>query len=232
MTINVFGRREAGWAVYAPQTGRVIGTACGLGSEGFAEALAAFQRRARLEPNGRMSEAVLASLKGVWQAERPWVRIRATGACPAGAQGSELEAAAPTDSVDGRPLQIEAQALVAFRRMRRDALRALGPAAADPNVLRAFSAYRSPDADAVRCQVEGSCTGVARAACSDHRTGQALDLDVGAAPGRRLDSSEDDNRLAQTRTPAYLWLVANAARYGFVNYVFEPWHWEYVAEAP
>jgi LAS superfamily LD-carboxypeptidase LdcB len=33
-------------------------------------------------------------------------------------------------------------------------------------------------------------------------------------------------------TPAYRWLVANAGRFGFVNYVFEPWHWEWTGEAP
>ena len=25
-------------------------------------------------------------------------------------------------------------------------------------------------------------------------------------------------------------LVKNAARFGFVNYVFEPWHWEWVGD--
>ena len=28
--------------------------------------------------------------------------------------------------------------------------------------------------------------------------------------------------------PAYRWLVRYAARFGFVNYAFEPWHWEWV----
>jgi LAS superfamily LD-carboxypeptidase LdcB len=73
---------------------------------------------------------------------------------------------------------------------------------------------------------------VVRAACSAHRTGLALDLDVGAAPGFMVDSSADPNRLFQSRTPAYRWLVRNAVRFGFVNYVFEPWHWEWRGEAP
>jgi LAS superfamily LD-carboxypeptidase LdcB len=46
------------------------------------------------------------------------------------------------------------------------------------------------------------------------------------------DSSADANRLYQVGTPAYRWLVANAARFGFVNYVFEPWHWEWIGQAP
>ncbi len=32
------------------------------------------------------------------------------------------------------------------------------------------------------------------------------------------------------QTPAYRWLLANARRFGFVNYVFEPWHWEWTGE--
>jgi LAS superfamily LD-carboxypeptidase LdcB len=35
-----------------------------------------------------------------------------------------------------------------------------------------------------------------------------------------------------TTTPTYQWLVAHAHRYGFVNYPFEPWHWEWTGEAP
>jgi LAS superfamily LD-carboxypeptidase LdcB len=58
----------------------------------------------------------------------------------------------------------------------------------------------------------------------------ALDLVVGAAPGQRVDSSADANRLAMSKTPAYRWLVLNAPRYGFLNYAFEPWHWEWAGE--
>jgi LAS superfamily LD-carboxypeptidase LdcB len=31
---------------------------------------------------------------------------------------------------------------------------------------------------------------------------------------------------------AYRWLVSNARRYGFINYAFEPWHWEWTGEKP
>ena len=55
---------------------------------------------------------------------------------------------------------------------------------------------------------------------------------LGAAPGFTVDSSADANRLYQTRTPAYRWLVNNAGRFGFVNYPFEPWHWEWTGESP
>ena len=61
-------------------------------------------------------------------------------------------------------------------------------------------------------------------------TGYAVDLNLGFAPGSRVDSTSQANRLYQTRTDAYRWLVRNAGRYGFVNYVYEPWHWEWVGE--
>jgi LAS superfamily LD-carboxypeptidase LdcB len=116
-------------------------------------------------------------------------------------------------------------ALGAYRRMRAAALADLGPA--DANALTLFSGYRSPASDDERCAREGNCQGVVRAQCSAHRTGTALDLFVGFAPGFMADSSATANRLHQTGTPAYRWLVANAGRFGFVNYVFEPWHWEW-----
>ena len=59
-----------------------------------------------------------------------------------------------------------------------------------------------------------------------------MDIVVGQSPGYPVDSSADPNRLAMSRSPAYRWLVANAERFGFANYVFEPWHWEWTGEAP
>jgi LAS superfamily LD-carboxypeptidase LdcB len=59
-----------------------------------------------------------------------------------------------------------------------------------------------------------------------------MDLFLGAAPGYPPDSSADPNRLYQSRSSAYLWMVAHAAQFGFVNYPFEPWHWEWTGEPP
>jgi LAS superfamily LD-carboxypeptidase LdcB len=59
-----------------------------------------------------------------------------------------------------------------------------------------------------------------------------MDIYLGSAPGYPPESSDDANRLYESRAPAYLWLVANAERFGFVNYAFEPWHWEWTGEPP
>jgi D-alanyl-D-alanine carboxypeptidase len=32
------------------------------------------------------------------------------------------------------------------------------------------------------------------------------------------------------RSPLYRWMVVNAGRFGFVNYAYEPWHWEWTGE--
>jgi LAS superfamily LD-carboxypeptidase LdcB len=98
--------------------------------------------------------------------------------------------------------------------------------------MKVFSGYRSPAYDAARCAEQNNCNGRERAACSPHRTGLALDLYLGAAPGFTADSSADANRLAIAEGPAYRWMLLNAQRFGFVNYPFEPWHWEWTGEAP
>jgi LAS superfamily LD-carboxypeptidase LdcB len=55
---------------------------------------------------------------------------------------------------------------------------------------------------------------------SAHQTGRAIDFYLG---GRNSSAN-----VRQLRTlPAYHWLVANAARFGFYPYEREPWHWEY-----
>ena len=87
-----------------------------------------------------------------------------------------------------------------------------------------MSAYRSPEYQAMlRAQSPGSGR-AALAKNSAHSTGQALDLYVGGEPV----STKDANRLLQVQTPAYKWLVKNAAKFGFRPYFYEPWHWEYV----
>jgi LAS superfamily LD-carboxypeptidase LdcB len=127
--------------------------------------------------------------------------------------------------------RVRADVWAAYQRMVEAARLELPSLKDDPKALTIFSAFRSPEADAARCDAEGNCDGLRRAACSAHRTGAALDLNVGWIQGVAADSTSPENRLLQTRTAPYRWLVMNAARFGFVNYPYEPWHWEWVGDA-
>ena len=227
-----FGRDELGWETYVPLIGREVGTACPPQSERFAEHLAAWQQSADRPPTGRMSEADFQVMKGRWQARRPFVRLAARGACPPPRAETSLATAKAEEGYGGKVVRLRPGALDAYRRMVAAAHDEAPAAFADRNAFTIFSAFRSPESDAERCLREHNCDGVRRATCSPHRTGLALDLYVGAAPGFGPDSSAAPNRRHQTTTGAYLWLVKNADRFGFVNYPFEPWHWEWTGEAP
>ncbi|WP_331538900.1 M15 family metallopeptidase [Phenylobacterium sp.] len=225
-----FRRPETGWETYAPLIGQEIGSPCAPDTPGFAAALSAWQDAQGLPGGGRMSEAAFQRMKARWQDQRPFVRA-AHGACPAPPAETTLAPARISESYLGKPVVMRPAVLAAYRRLaaaaRQDLL-----VRADPRNLTIFSAYRSPQADAERCRLERNCDGVGRATCSPHRTGLALDLFVGAAPGFGPDSSAEANRRFQSKTAVYRWLVRNAGRFGFSNYPFEPWHWEWTGEAP
>jgi LAS superfamily LD-carboxypeptidase LdcB len=158
------------------------------------------------------------------------VRLSAGGICP---DASDSIAAARIDEgYAGKPIHLRPAALRAYRQMVAAAKTEAPEIAADPRNLTIFSGYRSPALDAQRCAAEGNCDGVTRARCSAHRTGLAVDMYVGQAPGHPPDSTADPNRLFMSQTPTYRWLVRNAGRFGFQNYPFEPWHWEWTGEAP
>jgi LAS superfamily LD-carboxypeptidase LdcB len=67
---------------------------------------------------------------------------------------------------------------------------------------------------------EIACQWVARPGTSAHQSGRAIDLHLG-------DPIESEYAARMRDTPAYHWLVANAATFGFYPYEVEPWHWEY-----
>ena len=231
-TWSAFGRPELGWEVYAPLTAHEIASVCPPQSSGFAQALAAWQRAHGVSPNGVMDEPTLKALKQVWMRRRPFVLAMAKGSCPAPASPDQLAWIAAGEGYSGKPAQLQTQALTAYRAMIA-AVRAEAPeAAADHRLLTIFSGYREPLADLVSCEASGVCGTIERARCSAHRTGMAVDLYLGAAPGFSPDSTADQNRLWQSHTPIYRWLVANAGRFGFVSYPFEPWHWEWTGAPP
>ena len=234
LPVTPFGHAETGWRTYAPLTAQEIRVICPYDSPGFAEALARWKAERGLAYDGVMDGATLEKLKGVWQEKRPFLmgRVRKEP-CPAAPDPASLVFLDPTESHYGKPIALRPATLEAYRRMAAAARSELGPAVSPPPVLTLFSAFRSPDYDKARCAVEGGCNGVARAgSCSAHRTGLAIDIVLGSAPGYRVDNAADANRLWQSQTPLYHWLVINAARFGFVNYPYEPWHWEWTGEVP
>ncbi len=227
-----FRRPEIGWETYAPLIGREIGSACPPYSFGFAAALAGWQAAQRLPADGVFTDPVFARLRTVVRLRGPLVQVSARGVCPPPPLEATLVQSRPDEGYGNKIVSLRPAVLDAWRRMAA-AARAESPAvAADPRNLTLFSGYRSPESDADRCVLEGNCDGIARAkTCSPHRTGLAIDLYVGQAPGYGPDSTADPNRLFMSRTAAYGWMLANAHRFGFVNYPFEPWHWEWTGEA-
>lgn len=225
-----FGRGETGWDIYVPLIQREVATDCPPASEGFAAALAGWQQSQGFAPDGVFSEAGFLAMKAVVQRRRPFVAVIASGACP---ETPDLITEARRDEgYGGKTVWMRPSALTAYRKMAAAARAEVPEIGSNPDSLTIFSGYRSPSADAARCLAEGNCDGIVRARCSAHRTGLAADLYVGNAEGFPADSTADPNRLFMTRTATYRWLLANAARFGFVNYPFEPWHWEWTGETP
>jgi len=226
-TWTPFGRPETGWSVYAVRTAHEIKTRCAPETPGFAHRLARWQSRHALTPTGAMDKASFQVMKTGWQAQRPFVAQRAAGVCPDPPADADLVTLPATETLDGKTVQLRADATRALETMVAAARRQLSASDLAPDQLTVFSGFRSPAYDAARCARDGNCDGVGRATCSAHRTGLAVDLTLGATAGLQVDSSQDINRIWQTRTPVYLWLIDNAGHYGFVNYAFEPWHWEW-----
>lgn len=227
-----FGRPELGWETYYRLVSNEIGSACPPDSPGFAAALARWQGANGLPQTGVLDEVAFIQMKTDWQLKRPVVRTMRDEGCPEPPPADQLTTARPDESYGGKTIEVRSSALAAYRRMIQAARSEQPKIAADPRNLTIFSGFRSPEYDAARCERDQNCNGIVRARCSPHRTGLALDLYVGQAPGYGPDSSADPNRLYMTKTATYAWLTANAHRFGFVNYPFEPWHWEWTGEAP
>lgn len=228
-----FRRPEIGWATYAPVIAAEVGTSCAPDSPGFAAAIGAWQAAHGLAATGRVDPETVEPMRVAWMLRRPFVVATREGACPPPPPAERLVQASPEESYGGggKAIALRGDAMDAYRRMVAAARREVPAAASDPALLTIFSGFRDPAADAARCVGEQNCGGPERANCSAHRTGLAVDLYLGSAPGLRPDTTDDVNRRFLSRTPTYLWMVRNAGRFGFVGYPFEPWHWEWT-EAP
>lgn len=223
------GKAQTGWEIYVPLVAQTIGTDAAAESPEFAAALSKWQERNSLSGTGILEKETLQALIRFWQGQR-------LGRSAAPADESLLSAPITEffdHSRDPGLLQLERETYAAYKRMIAAAAKDLGTTvkfsktgelAEGEKFLRIVSAYRSPAYQEVLRRKEPNAGRGALAKFSAHSTGQALDLYVGGEPV----TTKDHNRLLQVQTPAYKWLVKNANRFGFYNYFYEPWHWEYV----
>lgn len=226
-----FDREEYGWLAYVPLIQHELGTLCDPSSPAFAARLAAFQTRFQLPATGLFDPATFQVFRGLWQERRPFVMARVADICPDPPPLRELGyLVAEEEHADRLTRLLRRDTLDAYRRMVAAARAEVPEIAADPELLQIFSGFRDPEADAARCAAERNCDGLRRAVCSPHRTGAAVDLYVGHIEGLGVDSTHPDSRRHMSQGATYRWLVRNAGRFGFVPYVYEPWHWEYVGE--
>jgi zinc D-Ala-D-Ala carboxypeptidase len=196
----------------------------------FARAVAVWQAKTSLKPTGVIDEETLFQMIKGWQA----ARLNSSRTPPDERLFSApiAEFFDPTRAPD--LLKVERETFAAYKKMIAAAARDLklrttptGELAPEEKFLKIISAYRSREHQA-RLRAASPNSGRAGLAVnSPHFTGHALDLYVGAEPV----STADANRAIQVQTPAYKWLVKNAARFGFRPYYYEPWHWEYVPRA-
>ncbi len=227
-----FGAAEWGWGTYLPLIQKELGTDCGPATSSFAAALAGFQTRYGLIATGIFDQATFNVLKGVLQERRPFVMARVRDECPEPPPIRELGyLEAPEEHADRLTRLLRRDVLDAYRRMVAAARYEVPEVNADRELLQIFSGFRDPEADAARCAAERNCDGLRRAVCSPHRTGAAVDLYVGQLLGMGVDSTNPASRQHMTQGATYRWLVKNAGRFGFVPYIYEPWHWEWIGPA-
>ena len=213
-----------GWAAYVPIIAHTLGTACGPATAGFAQALSDWQSQRGLAANGMMSRDTAAKMKEGWQARRAHL------ARPCVELSRTRTAAIPSEArFDASDRRLQTDALAAYHRLLAAARREQPALFLTPTIMQAASAWRDPADDRTSCtRNPGPCNGTAKAVgCSAHWSGWALDLNLGFLPGRDPTDSTYANRLHQSRNPAYVWMLENAGRFGFVNYYYEPWHWEW-----
>ena len=221
-----FGKTQTGWYLYIPLIQHTIGTIQNADSEGFAGAVAAWQKRNGLLSSGVIDEKTLAALIKFWQSRR----IRKIQEAPENA----LLTAPISDFYDptreAALLKIERETYAAYKKMVAAAAKELnlktknGRLAEEEKFLKIISAYRSREYQESLRRKEPNAGRVRLAVNSPHFTGRTLDIYVGGAPVK----TKDVNRAIQIETPVYKWLVKNAGRFGFYPYFYEPWHWEYV----
>lgn len=228
----LFGsKQQKGWYLYKPLLSQFLDTKSDPTTNGFASAMARWQKKTGLEPSGVLDEESLYKIIAEWQGRRIQDRTPA--------QPSQLLTAPISDFYDPtRDIElrkVERDTYFAYRRMVAAAMserslglarnpRAKGQLAEGELFLKIVSAHRSREYQEKLRRESPNAGSAGLAVNSPHFTGRALDLYVGGEP---VDT-RDSNRALQVQTRVYLWLVRNAERFGFRPYFYEPWHWEYV----
>ena len=228
--IWTFGKKEQhGWYLYDLLIGRTLNLKADASTSEFANAIASWQKQNGVTPNGVLDENSWMTIVAAWQSDRLKDKTPATP--------DQLLVAPTSDFYDPARLeelrQVEKSTYAAYKQM-------LAAAIADPTLklahtssmelapnekfFKIVSAFRSREYQEELRRKSPNAGSAGLATNSPHFTGRALDLYVGGDP---VDT-KDANRAIQVNTPAYKWLVQNAARFGFRPYFYEPWHWEYV----
>jgi D-alanyl-D-alanine carboxypeptidase len=230
-----FGSKpQRGWYLYKPLISRLLDTKSDAASDGFAKAVARWQKKSGLMPSGVLDEETLYAMIKTWQEAR--LKDRSA------AQPDQLLTAPVSDFYDPTRAeelrQVERETYRAYKRMVSAAIsnRSLGLArggngnkgelASGEKYLKIISAFRSREYQEKLRRESPNAGSAGLAVNSPHFTGRALDLYVGGEP---VDTT-DSNRAVQVETRVYQWLVRNAGRFGFRPYCYEPWHWEYVGK--
>lgn len=223
------GKERHGWYLYNLLIGRTLDAESDAASTDFAAAVAVWQKKKGLMPDGILNEDSFMAMVNHWQNDR--IKDR-TPASP-----DQLLTVPPSDFFDPERLaelrQVERKTYAAYKQM-------LAAAIADPSLklahtpqgelgstekyFKIISAFRSREYQEKLRRESPDAGSAGLATNSPHFTGRALDIYVGGDP---VDT-KDSNRAIQVQTPVYKWLVRNAERFGFRPYFYEPWHWEYV----
>ncbi|HVG28666.1 MAG TPA: D-alanyl-D-alanine carboxypeptidase family protein [Pyrinomonadaceae bacterium] len=226
------GKGQRGWSIYLPLIARTLDVDAAAGSADFAQAVARWQKSARLSPTGILDRADWMQMIAVWQSRR----LKGAAYPDAG----QLVSIPSSELYDpNRPAEMrmaERTTYAAYKRLLAAAIsdrslalktKSNGELDGAEKFLKVVSAYRSKEHQDRLRREQPEAGRAALATRSPHFTGRALDLYVG---GYDPVSTKDDNRALQTQTKAYKWLVRNAERFGFRPYFYEPWHWEYVGQ--
>jgi hypothetical protein len=226
---NFGAKEQRGWYLYAVLIRQTVGAEDGEATNKFARAVSVWQAKNGLSETGTIDRETLDRMIEFWQSRRVNSSVY-----PA---DEDLLNAPITDFYDPlrdvELLKVERETYRAYKKMVAAAAAELklktnknGELAESEKFLRIISAFRSREYQAKLRAASPQSGRAALAVNSPHFTGRALDIYVGGEP----TITKDYNRAVQVQTPAYQWLVKNAARFGFYPYFYEPWHWEYVPQ--